>query len=199
MPKKKGCRVKNDKRDAQGLAKALRNGDIVSVYVPSKSDEAVRDFIRMRDDFKIDLRKKKQQLLHCLLRHDIKYSGDYQYWSLKHRQWIKSLNLTEPLLNSTINEYYIAIVDLEDKLMNIEETRRSWELEHYFAVLPAFSGIYRKVDYTYSSVLSKQVLNPYNSSNEKPLSKSELTELLIANHLLHGNKKAEKNKSPFSK
>ncbi len=72
-----------------------------------------------------------------------------------------------------------------EELMSIEETRRSWELERYFAVLPAFSGIYRRTEYKYPDLVSSEVRNPYHSGNEKALSKPELTAFLRKNKLLH--------------
>lgn len=43
VPRKSGDRVKTDRRDARKLARALRNGDLSSVYVPSVVDEEARD------------------------------------------------------------------------------------------------------------------------------------------------------------
>lgn len=121
LPKKPGGRIKNDKRDAKDLAKALRNNDITSVYIPKVKDEAVRDYIRMRGDFKIDLKRKKQQLLSFLLRHDRKYNNKGQYWTQKHRKWIKAQEFTEIIYKDIVNEYYIAIIDLEDKIKRLDE------------------------------------------------------------------------------
>jgi hypothetical protein len=71
-----------------------------------------------------------------------------------------------------------------EELMNTEETRRAIELEKYFVVMPAFTSIYRQVDYTYPGIVSENVINPYNSANEKPLSKEALKDFLFTNHLL---------------
>lgn len=71
-----------------------------------------------------------------------------------------------------------------EELMNVEETRRAWELDRYFVVHPAFDWVYCNGSYTYPDVLSEVVENPYNSSNEKPLSKDELTTFLKDNRLL---------------
>jgi FlaA1/EpsC-like NDP-sugar epimerase len=71
-----------------------------------------------------------------------------------------------------------------EELMNNEETRRAIELEKYFVIVPAFTSIYRQVDYTYPGVVSENVINPYNSANEKPLTKKMLKELLTTYHLL---------------
>ncbi len=72
-----------------------------------------------------------------------------------------------------------------EELMNIEETRRAWELPHYFVILPAFSSLYRDIEYEYPEITSKTVSNPYHSGNEKPLTKKELTVFLRDNDLLH--------------
>ncbi|MBL4903751.1 MAG: polysaccharide biosynthesis protein [Desulfocapsa sp.] len=71
-----------------------------------------------------------------------------------------------------------------EELMNIEETRRAIELDRYFAVPPAFRSLYQNINYEYSDIISTEVTNPYNSSNEKPLNKEEIRAFLIKNKLL---------------
>ena len=71
-----------------------------------------------------------------------------------------------------------------EELMNIEETRRSWELERYFVILPAFSDIYREIEYKYPAIKSREVTNAYQSDNEVPLSKNQLAALLKKKNIL---------------
>jgi FlaA1/EpsC-like NDP-sugar epimerase len=71
-----------------------------------------------------------------------------------------------------------------EELMSQEETRRSWELDRYFAVMPAFTCIYRNIVYRYQDVVSTEVTNPYHSGNEKTLTKEELRAFLVDNDLL---------------
>lgn len=73
---------------------------------------------------------------------------------------------------------------LYEELMSSEETRRAVELENYFAILPAFRGLYRNIFYNYDGVVSEQVTNPYVSSLETPMSQEELKEFLHRNKLL---------------
>ena len=73
---------------------------------------------------------------------------------------------------------------LYEELMNHEETRRSIELERYFAVLPAFRGIYNDIDYSYPDTVSSEVTNPYVSADEPPLPIAELRLFLRENGLL---------------
>jgi FlaA1/EpsC-like NDP-sugar epimerase len=71
-----------------------------------------------------------------------------------------------------------------EELMSIEETRRAWELNRYFVVLPAYGCQHRSLDYNYAELISQSVGNPYNSSNEEPLSKEQLADFLKSNDLL---------------
>ncbi len=71
-----------------------------------------------------------------------------------------------------------------EELMNIEETRRSWELERYFVVLPAFTDIYREIVYEYPDIKSKTVTRSYQSDKEEPLSKNQLAAFLKKNNIL---------------
>jgi FlaA1/EpsC-like NDP-sugar epimerase len=67
---------------------------------------------------------------------------------------------------------------LYEELMSEEETRRSVELKRYFAVLPAFRGIYHDIDYNYAEQITRTVTNAYVSANEPPLSVSQIRQLL---------------------
>lgn len=79
-----------------------------------------------------------------------------------------------------------------EELMSVEETRRAIELDRYFAVLPAFKGIYKNFEYNYPDILSETVTNPYHSGNETPLTEGELSDFLHTNRLIvenNGHKK----------
>jgi FlaA1/EpsC-like NDP-sugar epimerase len=73
---------------------------------------------------------------------------------------------------------------LYEELMNQEETRRAWELQRYFVVLPAFTCLYRNITYDYPDMVLETVTKPYNSESEKPLSKKQLAKFLRTNNLL---------------
>jgi transposase len=68
VPKRPGERVKTNRRDAVTLARLLRAGDLMPVWVPDAVHEAVRDLVRARTAASEDLRRKRQQLLSFLLR-----------------------------------------------------------------------------------------------------------------------------------
>ena len=103
----------------------------------------------------------------------------------------------EVMVNELAPEYGFSPDDIEiknigvkpgekmyEELMNQEETRRTWELEKYFVVFPAFRNIYQDITYDYPGIINKTVTTPYFSSEEKPLSKDELKIFLKKNNLL---------------
>jgi len=73
---------------------------------------------------------------------------------------------------------------LYEELMSDEEMRRSVELMHYFAVLPAFRGIYHDIEYDYPDLVSERVSNPYVSGQEASASVADIHQLLVHNRLL---------------
>jgi len=68
IPKKPGDRVKTNRRDAVGLVKLLRAGELTAVWVPDRGHEAMRDLPRARETSVIDLRSKRQLVSAFLLR-----------------------------------------------------------------------------------------------------------------------------------
>ena len=120
LPKKPGKRIKTDRRDARDLARNLRNGEVTPIYIPSEEDEAVRDFLRMVQDIKTDLKKARQRLLGFLLRHRTIYRGG-SHWTGKHEQWLKALKFNNIYLEETFNEYFYQIKELEEKRSRMED------------------------------------------------------------------------------
>ena len=102
---KKGCvnRIKNDRRDAQMLARLHRAGELTAVYVPGVEDEAMRDLTRAREDAKSLERKAKQRILAFLLRHGFRYSGKTP-WSGARFRWIATLRMSHPAQQLVLQE-----------------------------------------------------------------------------------------------
>ncbi len=73
---------------------------------------------------------------------------------------------------------------LYEELMSHEETRRTLELQRYFAILPAFRALYRSIEYEYDDILARSIERPYNSDNEPPISREAIRQIFAANHLL---------------
>ncbi len=78
MPNRKN-EIKTDKRDAMKIARCLATNNYRAVYVPTKEDLAVKEYIRMRDDHKLELKRIKQQILGFCLRHGFVFSEGKSY------------------------------------------------------------------------------------------------------------------------
>jgi transposase len=144
LPRRPSDRVKTDRRDARALAKALRNNDVSPVFIPTKQDEGVRDYLRMVEDVKGELKRAKQRVIHFLYRRGLRYT-DGNNWTEKHRRWLKALQLEIALDQETLEEYYAHVVGLEDKRrrMNarIEEIAKEDRYVKLVRRLTAFKGI----------------------------------------------------------
>ncbi|MBI9104191.1 MAG: IS110 family transposase [Spirochaetales bacterium] len=121
LPRKPGDRIKTDSRDAVLLAKALRNQEIVNVYVPTPSDESVRDYLRMCVDMRTDLKRQKQRMMQFLLRLGKKYPTSNKYWTGIFHRWLKTLTFDEKIHKEVFDEYYIAILEQEAKIARLTE------------------------------------------------------------------------------
>jgi len=144
VPRKPGERIKTDRRDARNLARLLRAGEVEGIYIPSKEDEATRDYIRARDDVKLDLKRAKQQLLKFLLRYGHRYETN-RYWTGRHRQWMKGINFSQPMHKETFETYNARILELEERLVlmdaRIVEIAQSERYQKTVNILRCFKGI----------------------------------------------------------
>jgi transposase len=112
-------RVKTDKRDSGNIAKCLAYRTYSAVHVPTEEDNAVKEFIRMRDSQKQLLKATKQQILALVLRHGSIFEGGKSYWTKKHVDWLKSLDLGG-VLQESLAEYLVTYEYLTDKINRLE-------------------------------------------------------------------------------
>ncbi len=119
MPVSRGRkRIKTDKRDASLIARCLAHHDYSPVHVPTAQDEETKEFIRMRDDHKLALKKVKQQILAFCLRHNLSYAGNH--WTQAHVTWLRGLK-PDGLYGEILTEYLLTYTSLVDKLERLEK------------------------------------------------------------------------------
>lgn len=137
-----GIRVKTDARDALMIAQCLAYGGYHAVYVPSEEDDTVKEYLRMRDDHKVALKKVKQQINAFCLRHGHHFSDGK--WTLKHWTWLKKLELA-PLYRETLDEYMASYEEQEAKIerfdKRIEELANQSRYQEKVKKLGCFLGI----------------------------------------------------------
>ena len=112
-------RVKTDRRDAANIARCLAFHTYSEVYVPDDEDVSIKEYIRMRDDQKLNLKKTKQQILAFVLRKGKRFEGGKTYWTIAHVKWLKSLEL-DAIDKETLTEYLITYEYLEEKIQRLD-------------------------------------------------------------------------------
>lgn len=136
-------RIKTDKRDAEIIARCLAQRNYSSVYVPTAKDEETKEFLRMRDDHKLALKRIKNQILAFCFRHGLRYEGKTN-WTVAHINWLRSLSL-DALNRETLDEYIITYSILTDKLdrfdKRIEELADQPEYKEDVKKLCCFIGV----------------------------------------------------------
>ena len=138
-----GKRIKTDKRDAELIAKYLAQHNYSPVHIPTVVDEQTKEFLRMRNDHKIALKKIKQQILSFCLRHGYHYEGK-KHWTGAHMTWLKTLTV-EDLYKEILDEYLLTYITLSDKIerldQRIEELALKDEYKESVRKLRCFIGV----------------------------------------------------------
>jgi transposase len=117
VPVKAGDRIKTDRRDAEKLARALRAGDLTSVFVPSAEHEALRDLVRAREAAKTDELRARHRLSKYLLRCGKYPPAEGRAWSLAYWRWLKTVKFEHSAQNVVLLE---CIVEVEHQGARIQ-------------------------------------------------------------------------------
>jgi transposase len=142
LPMVKG-RVKNDHRDAVALARLLRAGELVPIWVPDPVHEAMRDLVRARQAASFDVRKARQRIQSYLLLRDRHFAG--KPWSYRHTRWISDQQFEHRAMQITLQGYVNALEQAESRRAELDAQIRellpSWSLAPVVIALQALRGV----------------------------------------------------------
>lgn len=137
-------RIKNDRRDAGNIARCLAFHTYSEVHVPTAEDEAVKEYIRMRDNQKKALKIIKQQILALVLRQGYHFNLGKNYWTQRHLAWLRALDMGG-ILQEALSEYLITYDNLTDKIerldMRIEELASTARYQESVKKLSCLIGV----------------------------------------------------------
>lgn len=143
IPRQPGQKIKTDRRDAENLARLLRAGDLVGIYVPEATDEAIRDLCRARTDAVDDQRRARQRLKSFLLQHGYHYQGK-GHWGQAHMRYLRELVLPHPAMKAILEEGLMAVTDAGARVARCEKAMEAllptWRLRPAVEALMAFKG-----------------------------------------------------------
>jgi transposase len=154
IPRKRGERVKTNRRDAVTLARLLRAGELTSVWVPDAIHEGVRDLVRAREAASQDVRKKRQQLLSFLLRHGRSFGGR-KHWTLAHQRWLAEQKFEHPAQQIVFQDAIDSIADAVARLKRLDEQLvaivPSWSMAPVVEAYQAMRGVSFMVAVTFAA------------------------------------------------
>lgn len=132
-------RRKNDRNDAEFLARMLSVGNVVEVWVPDDECEAARDLTRALEDAREEAARSKQLLSKFLLRHGLVFdertpTGQRRgNWTAAHWAWIRRIEFEEKADRDVLS-YYVDRVKAAceekarlEKLVEEEARKPRWK------------------------------------------------------------------------
>jgi transposase len=143
---------KNDKRDSQKIAKALRNGDLVPIYVPSSKTIEDRSLVRTRSLLVRDSTRTKNRIKSFLHFHGIKLPSPFEntktHWSKRFLDWLESIEMKEDTAKQTLSvliseckKLRATILTVTRSIRKLSQTEAYVEQEKLIRSVPGIGAI----------------------------------------------------------
>lgn len=143
IPRAPGERIKTDRRDAVKLARLSRSGELTPVWVPDEEQEAMRDLVRARSDFKRAELKARQQLGAFLLRRGRRWPRTR--WTKAHWEWLDGLRFERDWEEWAFREYVEAARAASERVAALtkllHDALPGWSLAPVARSLAALRGV----------------------------------------------------------
>lgn len=120
-------RRKNDRNDAEFLARQLMAHNIVEVFVPDEETEGARNLSRVLEDIRDDLTRAKHRLTHLLIRwgyiwNEVTPEGKRRgTWTQAHWSWMRSIELPDTAAQESLDYYISEVRHIEAQKKAIEK------------------------------------------------------------------------------
>ncbi len=125
------------------MARGLRAGDLVAVWVPDITHEAIRDVVRARQQASHDVRKCRQRIQSYLLLRDKQYAG--KAWTRQHRVWMSDQSFDHEAQQIAFQTYVNALDFAESRRDQLDQQLLqllpTWVFEPVVKALQALRGI----------------------------------------------------------
>ena len=109
---KRSDRVKNDRVDAEWLARMLESGAVGAVRVPSEREESLRHLSHLRGQLASRLREAKQRTSSLLLLTGTRYTLTRKMWTKAFRKWAKGSPMAQAADNFALEALVGEVGDL---------------------------------------------------------------------------------------
>lgn len=113
-------RAKNDKNDAEWLARCLTSGAVRAVRIPSTREESLAHLSKLRGEAALDLRRAKQRVSSFLLVTGTRYTLTRKLWTKKFCSWAETYEFPEAADTFAFREKFAETRRLSERLSRIE-------------------------------------------------------------------------------
>ncbi|HJG30693.1 MAG TPA: IS110 family transposase [Collinsella ihuae] len=113
-------RRKNDRVDAEWLARMHAAGSVRAVRVPTEREESLRHLSRLRGEVARDLRAARQRVASFLLLTGTRYALTKRRWTKTFRRWAAALEFAQPADTFVFRQKLAAVYRLEERLAEVE-------------------------------------------------------------------------------
>ncbi len=120
VPTRVGDRVKTDRRDAKKLVRLFRGATLTFVEAPSPQTEGLRDLMRCRDDLRCARMAARHRVAKQLLRHGRIFRDGAKSWTIKHRAWVNTQRLDDPLAQLALEQALTHLDSIERQLSTLD-------------------------------------------------------------------------------
>ena len=145
IPVRPGKRIKTDHRDARDLVEFSRAGQLTTVHVPSRQEEAVRDLVRCRRDAQQDLTRARHRLKKFLLRRGYIYR-EGRSWTQRHHRWLTQINWEDENDAAVFESYWLHITQLIDRSARLTARIEVLSQEEPYATPAGWLRCFRGID-----------------------------------------------------
>lgn len=144
IPRKPSDRVKTNRRDALGLARLLRAGELTAVWVPDEGPEAMRDLVRARAAAVETLRVHRQHVSAFMLKHGRIFPRK-KGWTMRYLCWLQAQQFDHPAHQIALQEMVEAVRISKERAERlervIEEFVPAWSLAPVVRALQTLRGV----------------------------------------------------------
>ncbi|SDK65651.1 Transposase [Mesorhizobium muleiense] len=144
IPRKPSDRVKTNRRDALGLARLLRAGELTAVWVPDEGHEAMRDLVRARAAAVETLRVHRQHVSAFMLKHGRIFPRK-KGWTMRYLCWLQAQQFDHPAHQIALQEMVEAVRISKERAERlervIEEFVPAWSLAPIVRALQTLRGV----------------------------------------------------------
>jgi transposase len=140
---------KRDPRDSRKIARAIKNGDVVPIWVPSASLEQNRQLLRTREKLSRDETRIKNRIKAFLQIYGIKYPQTFSqpgsHWSARFIKWLETVQLIESTGTEALRSQVRCLQFQRGEILTVSKQIRKLSLcdkyNHQYLKLIAKPGI----------------------------------------------------------